>query len=139
MTCIKPVQDLVSHIPSIDEQVGKYGTTPAEELLAFERILFFFFFFDGYIDTGRLPIVLVKVSSALLKHLAINMGEEKIYFRLQPSGHTSLSWEVRAGTEARSRDEHRGHGRTLHCVLTCFTGLSQPTLLEQPESSAQGS
>lgn len=76
------------------EEAGKYGTTPAEELLAFERILFF----NGYSDTGRLPIVFLKVSSALLKHLAINMGEEKIYFSLQPSGHTSLPWEVRAGT-----------------------------------------
>lgn len=60
MTCIKPVQDLVSHIPSIDEQVGKYGTTPAEELLAFERILFFFFFFDGYIDTAGCPLSLLR-------------------------------------------------------------------------------
>lgn len=41
MTCIKPVQDLSSHNPGIDEQAGKYGATPAEDLLAFERILAF--------------------------------------------------------------------------------------------------
>lgn len=135
MTCVKPVQDLVSHNPSI---VKKRVNTAPPQLRSCWHLRGYFFFY-GYIDTGRLPIVFVKVSSALLKHLAINMGEEKIYFSLQPSGHTSLSWEVRAGTQARGRDEYRGHGRTLHCVLTCFTGLSQPTLLEQPESSAQGS
>ena len=41
MTCIETVEDLASYNPGIDEQVGKYGTTPAEDLLAFERILIF--------------------------------------------------------------------------------------------------
>lgn len=94
MTCVKPVQDLVSHNPSI---VKKRVNTAPPQLRSCWHLRGYFFFY-GYIDTGRLPIVFVKVSSALLKHLAINMGEEKIYFSLQPSGHTSLSWEVRAGT-----------------------------------------
>lgn len=67
----------------------------------------------GCIDTGRLPIVLVKVSSALLKHLAINIGEERIYFSLQLSdplhylGKSGQGPRLEAGTNTAAMEEHR--------------------------------
>ena len=71
-----------------------------------------YFFFDGYIDTGRLPIVLVKVSSALLKHLAKNMGWKRFIsvYNLQVTlhylGKSGQGPRVEAGTNIEAMEEH---------------------------------
>ena len=71
----------------------------------------------GYVD---------RVSAVLRKHHdQKQLGEERVYFLLQLSGHIPPLTEVRAGTQAEAVEE---------CfVLACSPWISQPAFLHSSD------